>query len=333
MVSTLSPLLAGGRTTIAGRFNVKTFFERRREKPGDVLFSGADDLRDAVRITRRHDPRYVLGAVRGVRCGACQRRIARHVRSPLRHPDCRGVRTVRGHVRQRTQSVHGKRKAGTVGLPMPGQAIRVVDPRATRASRRGGEVVISGPNVMRGYLNRPEETAKTIVNGWLHTGDIGRLDEDGYLALVDRAKDMIIRGGENIYPNEIEAVMYQLSQIAEVAVVGRPDPVLGEEPVAFVCFAGVSALRRRTARASGRKVGEVQAAGDDLIAARASEEPRRQDRQAGTAQTRRHCLPLGLTTTPNPKQELLPWDSPNPISPHSTRRSSCASRSGSACAS
>ena len=73
-----------------------------------------------------------------------------------------------------------------------------------------GEVVIKGPNVMRGYLNRPEETAKTIVDGWLHTGDVGRFDEDGYLVLVDRAKDMIIRGGENIYPKEIEAVVYQL---------------------------------------------------------------------------------------------------------------------------
>ena len=97
-----------------------------------------------------------------------------------------------------------------------------------------GEVVIKGANVMRGYLNRPEETAKTLVDGWLHTGDVGRFDEDGYLVLVDRAKDMIIRGGENIYPREIEAVAYGLPQIAEAAVVGRPHPVYGEEPVLFV---------------------------------------------------------------------------------------------------
>ena len=94
--------------------------------------------------------------------------------------------------------------------------------------------MIKGPNVMRGYLNRPEETAKTLVDGWLHTGDIGRFDEDGYLVLVDRAKDMIIRGGENIYPREIEAVVHQLPQIAEAAVVGRANPVYGEEPVLFV---------------------------------------------------------------------------------------------------
>ena len=87
---------------------------------------------------------------------------------------------------------------------------------------------------MRGYLNRPEETAKTLVDGWLHTGDVGRFDEDGYLMLVDRAKDMIIRGGENIYPKEIETVVYQLPEIAEAAVVGRAHAVYGEEPVLFV---------------------------------------------------------------------------------------------------
>jgi long-chain acyl-CoA synthetase len=95
---------------------------------------------------------------------------------------------------------------------------------------------------MRGYLNRPEETAKTLVDGWLHTGDIGRLDEDGYLVLVDRAKDMIIRGGENIYPKEIESVVYQLPEVAEAAVVGRPHTLYGEEPELFVSLTSGSTL-------------------------------------------------------------------------------------------
>jgi long-chain acyl-CoA synthetase len=129
----------------------------------------------------------------------------------------------------------GERKPGTVGLPVPGQTIRVVDASGRPVpDGEAGEVVIKGPNVMRGYLNRPEETAKTIVDGWLYTGDVGRFDEDGYLVLVDRAKDMIIRGGENIYPREIEAVVHGLPQIAEAAVVGRAHPVYGEEPVLFV---------------------------------------------------------------------------------------------------
>src|SRR6202008_3885516 len=113
--------------------------------------------------------------------------------------------------------------------------VQIVDTAGIPVSDgQAGEVLIHGPNVMRGYLNRPQETAKTLVDGWLHTGDVGRFDEDGYLMLVDRAKDMIIRGGENIYPREIEAVVHQLPQIAEAAVVGRANPVYGEEPVLFV---------------------------------------------------------------------------------------------------
>ena len=128
----------------------------------------------------------------------------------------------------------GERKPGTVGLPLPGQKFGSSTPDNVDVPRgETGEVLIAGPNVMRGYLNRPEETAKTLVDGWLHTGDIGRLDEDGYLVLVDRAKDMIIRGGENIYPKEIETVVYQLPEIAEAAVVGRAHPVYGEEPVLY----------------------------------------------------------------------------------------------------
>jgi acyl-CoA synthetase (AMP-forming)/AMP-acid ligase II len=89
---------------------------------------------------------------------------------------------------------------------------------------------------MRGYLNRPQDTALTIVDGWLHTGDVGRFDDDGYLILVDRLKDMIIRGGENIYPKEIENALYAHPDVVEAAVVGAPDPILGEVPVAFVAL-------------------------------------------------------------------------------------------------
>ncbi|SLH29370.1 acyl-CoA synthetase (AMP-forming)/AMP-acid ligase II [Mycobacteroides abscessus subsp. abscessus] len=95
-------------------------------------------------------------------------------------------------------------------------------------------MVIRGANVMRGYLGKPEATAATVVDGWLHTGDVGYFDPDGYLVLVDRIKDMIIRGGENIYPKEIENVLHSHPAVLESAVVGAPDPVLGEVPVAHV---------------------------------------------------------------------------------------------------
>ncbi len=99
---------------------------------------------------------------------------------------------------------------------------------------QAGEVVVRGPNVMRGYLARPAESAQALRGGWLHTGDVGRFDDDGYLTLVDRVKDLIIRGGENIYPKEIEDVLHAHPAVLEAAVVGQPDPVFGEQPAAFV---------------------------------------------------------------------------------------------------
>jgi len=97
-----------------------------------------------------------------------------------------------------------------------------------------GEIVIKGPGVMKGYWNKPEETAKVLRNGWLHTGDIGYIDEDGYIYLTERKKDLIIRGGENVYPKEIEDVLHRHPQVLEAGVIGVPDPVYGEEVKAFV---------------------------------------------------------------------------------------------------
>jgi long-chain acyl-CoA synthetase len=130
----------------------------------------------------------------------------------------------------------GPRKPGTVGVQLPGQQVALMDLEGRLVADGPGEVVIKGPNVMRGYLNRPEETARTIIDGWLHTGDVGRFDADGYLVLVDRIKDLIIRGGENLYPKEIEDALHSHPAIVEAAVVGAPHPVLGEEPVAYVAL-------------------------------------------------------------------------------------------------
>jgi long-chain acyl-CoA synthetase len=133
--------------------------------------------------------------------------------------------------------LHGLRKAGSVGRPLPGVDVGVVDPAGTLLpAGQAGEVVVRGPNVMRGYLGRPEESAQVMRYGWLHTGDVGRFDDDGYLTLVDRVKDLIIRGGENIYPKEIEDVLYAHAAVLEAAVVGQPDDVFGEQPVAFVAL-------------------------------------------------------------------------------------------------
>jgi long-chain acyl-CoA synthetase len=99
-----------------------------------------------------------------------------------------------------------------------------------------GEVCVRGPNVMQGYYGLPEETARALRHGRLHTGDMGRLDADGFLYIVERKKDLIIRGGFNIYPREVEEVLYAHPAVAEAAVVGTPDALMGEEVRAFVAL-------------------------------------------------------------------------------------------------
>jgi long-chain acyl-CoA synthetase len=129
----------------------------------------------------------------------------------------------------------GVRKPGSIGMPIRGQAMRIVDDDMNGLpAGEYGEIVVKGPNVMQGYFNNPEATAETIVDGWLRTGDMGYMDEDGYFFIVDRKKDMIIRGGENIYPREIEEVLFTHPQIAEVTVIGRVDAIWGEQVVAVV---------------------------------------------------------------------------------------------------
>ncbi len=129
----------------------------------------------------------------------------------------------------------GKRKLGSVGLPIPQVELRVVDDRGnTLPPGEVGEIVARGPNVMQGYLNRPAETAEVLRDGWYHTGDLGRVDEDGYYYIVDRKTDLILVGGLNVYPREVELVLAAHPAVAEAAVVGVPDQIRGEAPKAFV---------------------------------------------------------------------------------------------------
>ncbi|MCZ7590518.1 MAG: long-chain fatty acid--CoA ligase [Gaiella sp.] len=120
-------------------------------------------------------------------------------------------------------------KAGSTGLPMFHTSIRVVDEEGSDvAAGETGEVLISAPHVMSGYWDDPEATAAALRDGWLHTGDLGTLDDEGYLTIVERKKDLVISGGENIYPAEVESVLASLPQLVEAAVIGVPDPDWGE---------------------------------------------------------------------------------------------------------
>lgn len=134
--------------------------------------------------------------------------------------------------------IWGKRITGSIGLPWPDTDCRIVDSATGEALPQGevGEVAVKGPQVMKGYWNRPEETAAILQDGWLLTGDMGYMDEEGYFYIVDRKKDMIIAGGYNIYPREVEEVLFEHPAIQEAAVIGVPDPYRGETVKAFVVF-------------------------------------------------------------------------------------------------
>jgi len=234
MVSVVSPLLAGGSTFIAERFHASTFWATV-EMARPTFFSAVPTI--YALLTSQPGAQPDTRSLRFVICGA----------APMPRPligefeERFGVPVVEGYglsectVVCTLNPVHGVRKAGSVGLAMPGIDVEVVDEtHQSLPAGQAGEVVVRGPNVMRGYLGRPEESAQVLRGGWLHTGDVGRFDDDGYLTLVDRVKDLIIRGGENIYPKEIEDILYAHPAVLEAAVVGQPDPVFGEQPVAFV---------------------------------------------------------------------------------------------------
>ncbi len=127
------------------------------------------------------------------------------------------------------------KREGSVGKPYPAVELEIIDEQGCEVPvGQRGEIVVRGPNLMVGYLNRPEATAEAIVDGWFHTGDIGYVDEDGFVFIVDRKKDMIIKSGYNIYPREIEEVLYQMPQVAEAAVVGVQDEAKGEQVRAVI---------------------------------------------------------------------------------------------------
>jgi long-chain acyl-CoA synthetase len=130
-----------------------------------------------------------------------------------------------------------ERKPGSIGTPIRDVELRLVDELDHEVPPgEVGEIVIRGPNVMKGYWQRPEATKDALRSGWFHTGDLARVDEDGYFYIVDRKKELIIRGGYNVYPREIEEVLYEHPAVAEAAVIGVPHPSLGEEVAAAVAL-------------------------------------------------------------------------------------------------
>jgi len=234
-VSCLAPIQAGGQVTVLARFSPTGFLDAiATHRP--TYFSAVPTI--YARLAEQ--PAETLPDVSSVRfavCGAApvSKELLHRTESMFGFPIIEGYGLTEGTCASTVNPVDGVRKPGTVGPALPGQQVATMAADGSfTATGEAGEIVIQGPNVMRGYLNRPEATAESLVGGWLHTGDVGVLDEDGYLTIVDRIKDMIIRGGENVYPKEIESVLGRHPAVVEAAVVGAAHEVYGEVPVAYV---------------------------------------------------------------------------------------------------
>ncbi|WP_080736566.1 class I adenylate-forming enzyme family protein [Rhodococcoides fascians] len=234
VVGTVAPLRAGGRVHIAPRFSPDTFWDNV-ETVRPTYFSAVPTMYSLLAdrgLTDRD-----ISSLRFVICGAAPMPagLIASFESIFGVPVVEGYGLSECTVAATINPPNGIRKPGTVGIALPGIDIAIDTPDGPSSlPGRTGEVLVSGETIMQGYLGLPDVTAKTIREGWLHTGDIGVLDEDGYLVLVDRLKDMIIRGGENIAPSEIEHVLQSHPDVLEVAVVGEAHPVYGEVPVAHV---------------------------------------------------------------------------------------------------
>ncbi len=234
-VSFLAPISAGGSVSILERFAPDTFLAAI-EHYRPTYFSAVPAI--FARLAELPAERMPHGtALRFAICGAAPAtsELLALSEERLGIPIIEGYGLTEATCASSSNPLWGVRKPGTVGRALPRQQIVILDENGALVPPGTlGEVAIAGPTVMRGYLGRPEATAEALRDGWLRTGDIGFLDEDAYLTLVDRSKDMIIRGGENLYPKEIESYLGAHPAVLESAVVGRPHPVYGEVPIAHV---------------------------------------------------------------------------------------------------
>lgn len=235
VVTTLSPLLAGGGMVLVEKFSASKFFETvDRCKP--TAFSAVPTIY-AILLNTPGIESYDLGSLRFCICGAAPMPIEvfNRFEEKFNAKILEGYGLSEGTCASTVNPIDGNRKIGSIGLPLPGQEVDIFDP-ADKPLPPGerGEIVVRGKCVMKGYYKNEEASAAALKNGWLHTGDLGYKDEDGYFYIVGRIKEMIIRGGENIYPKEIEEVLYKNPKIAEAAVCGTPHDFYGEEVKAFV---------------------------------------------------------------------------------------------------
>jgi long-chain acyl-CoA synthetase len=229
-------VLNGSTLVLLPRFTVKDTL-KAIEKYKPDLFPGVPTLYLALaREVERH--KYDLSSIKVCISGSAP--LPLEVQQ--RFERISGARVVEGYgLTEASPVTHcnpvfGDRRIGTIGLPMSSTDSAIIDPETWRFLPPGeqGEIVVRGPQVMRGYWRRPDETAKVLRDGWLRTGDVGTMSEDGYFTIVDRAKDVIIAGGMKIFPRDVEEVLYQHPKVSEATVIGVPDEYRGETVRAYV---------------------------------------------------------------------------------------------------
>jgi long-chain acyl-CoA synthetase len=229
-------ILSGSSILILSKFDINELM-RSIDKYKPNLFMGVPAMYGAIAMREGHN--YDLSSIEACMCGSAPISVAVHEK----FEQITGGKLREGYGLSECSPavaltpIYGKVKYGSTGVPIPDTDVRIVDPQTGMEINKPGvvgEIVVKGPQVMKGYWEQPEETALVLKDGWLRTGDLGSLDEDGYLFIADRLKDMIIMGGEKIYPREIEDLLYTHPAVKEVAVIGVPHSLRGEVPQAYV---------------------------------------------------------------------------------------------------
>lgn len=228
-------MLVGGTLILIPRFDPEMVLKATKHRPR--LFPAAPIMYQTL-AHHPHVGKYDLRSIEACISGAAP--LAREVQEDFEAVT--GGRVVEGYGLTEASPVthcnpvHGERRNGTIGLPFPSTETRILDPQTGDPLPPGevGELVIRGPQVMSGYWERPHETATTLRDGWLHTADIAKMSEDGYFTIVDRAKDLIIVGGINVYPREVEEILVSHPAVEDAGVIGISEERHGEVPCAFV---------------------------------------------------------------------------------------------------
>jgi long-chain acyl-CoA synthetase len=228
-------LVGGGKIVLLGSFDIDAIFSAIEKYRGEIL--AAVPTMYIYMLLHPEPEKYDLSSMRYWISGSAPLTLETQSRflEKFGHEIIEGWGLTEAGANNSCNPFEGRKKIGSIGLPTQGTLMKVVDEGGREMPiGKEGEIIISGPMLMKGYWNRPLETAEVLKDGWLYTGDIGYQDEDGYFFITERKKDIIIKGGENIAPREVEEVIFSHPKVSEAAVIGVKDEIYGEEIKACV---------------------------------------------------------------------------------------------------